>query len=190
MNHDKESYFTFLLLCLFVFLAAASCQANAATKKYPAPVARTGQTTSIAPGDDGSLQSGVQSPIPRFVDDGDTVLDRLTGLIWMKDVGALTGLHWIDALTACNSSVGWRLPNIREFLSLVDFEQSYPALPLGHPFVNVPSPAMFWTSTSNAVFDTQPSGIRHDHYGVDIDTVEIRFQGLDGSNAWCVRSAD
>lgn len=189
IHDDNESGFTFLLLFLFVFLVFVSCQANAATKKYPAPMARTGQTTSIAPGDDGALQSGVPSPIPRFVDDGATVLDRLTGLIWMKDAGAFVGLHWIDALAACYS-IGWRLPNIREFLSLVDFEQSYPALPIDHPFINVPSFAWFWTSTSNAVFDTQPSGTRHDHYGVDLDTVEIRFQGLDGSNAWCVRSAD
>ncbi len=31
-----------------------------------APVPQTGQTVSYAPGDDGDLQKGVASPIPRF----------------------------------------------------------------------------------------------------------------------------
>lgn len=51
-----------------------------------APVPRTGQTTSYAPGDDGDLQKGVAWPVPRFTDNEDgTVTDNLTGLIWLTN---------------------------------------------------------------------------------------------------------
>ena len=51
---------------------------------HGAPVAKTGQTTSTMPGDDGALQKGV-SVSSRFKDNGNgTVTDGLTGLIWLK----------------------------------------------------------------------------------------------------------
>ena len=47
------------------------------------------------------------------------------------------------------SSAGdWRLPNIRELLSLVDYGQSAPALPSGHPFLNVTPTGVYWSSSS------------------------------------------
>jgi len=52
----------------------------------PAPVPKTGQTTSYATGDDGDLEKGVAWPDPRFMDNGNgTVTDNLTGLIWLKN---------------------------------------------------------------------------------------------------------
>lgn len=70
---------------------------------------------------------------------------------------------WTDALSSANtlghSSCGltdesvagdWRLPNIKELESLIDFGQLFPALPPGHPFVNVQSDA-YWSSTSHAL---------------------------------------
>ncbi len=44
----------------------------------------------------------------------------------------------------------WRLPNIRELQSLVDFGQS-PALPSGHPFLNLLFGVPYWSSTTNAI---------------------------------------
>ena len=41
---------------------------------------------------------------------------------------------------------GWRLPNVRELASLLDYGQSDRALPDGHPFVNVDS--WYWSSSS------------------------------------------
>ena len=43
----------------------------------------------------------------------------------------------------------WRLPNLREMQSLVDYGQSSPALPSGHPFTGVHF-IDYWTSTTNA----------------------------------------
>ena len=128
--------------------------------KSKAPAARTGQTESSARGDDGDLQKGVPWPEPRFSDNGNgTVTDNLTGLVWLKDANPCGKKTWQQALTFCNnlsngraglrdaSSPGdWRLPNIRELNSLVDFSQFNPAMPPGHPFDNKQS-SLYWSST-------------------------------------------
>ncbi|MBT3192199.1 MAG: DUF1566 domain-containing protein [Verrucomicrobia bacterium] len=140
---------------------AAAVTAPAAA---PAPVAKTGQTTSYATGDDGDLEPGVASPSPRFTDNSDgTVTDNLTGLIWLKDADAGDGTEtWADALTLCNglangqqgltdgSSAGdWRLPTRFELESLLDLSKVSPALPSGHPFTAVQS-SFYWSSTTYA----------------------------------------
>jgi len=128
-----------------------------------APVAKTGQTTSYAAGDDGSLQKGVAWPNPRFTDNGDgTVTDNLTGLIWLKNANCFDTQIWTDALAAANtlntgecgltdgSAEGaWRLPNIKELQSLVDYGQYEPPLPSGHPFSGVQS-SYYWSSSTYA----------------------------------------
>jgi len=46
------------------------------------------------------------------------------------------------------SSAGdWRLPNIKELLSLLDYRYYDPALPSTHPFSGVQSTS-YWTSTT------------------------------------------
>lgn len=126
----------------------------------PAPVPRTGQLRSWAAGDDGDHQQGRPWPEPRFTDNGDgTVADNLTGLVWLKDHSSMKLGSWEEAVDRCNelsdgqaglsdgSRPGdWRLPNVREFQSLLDYARRDPALPAGHPFVK-PSPSSHWTST-------------------------------------------
>jgi hypothetical protein len=117
-----------------------------------APVEDTGQQAcwdatgaSIAcpgTGQDGALQPGVDWPTPRFADNLDgTVTDNLTGLIWHGLMSGQCGL--------ADGSVGgeWRLPNVKELLTLVDYSEWNPTLPSGHPFDNVQS-ASYWSSTS------------------------------------------
>ena len=100
-------------------------------------------------GQDGDIQAGVPWPTPRFIDNGDgTVTDNLTGLVWLKNANPFGFRTWEQALTVCNSlasgSYGltdgsaagdWRLPNIKEIESLVDYGHVGPCLPAGHPFV-------------------------------------------------------
>jgi hypothetical protein len=130
--------------------------------KY-APVPKTGQTTAYDTGDDGVLQKGVASPTPRFTDNGNgTVTDKLTGLIWMKNAGALGFQLWADAMSTANnlhsgsipglndgSQAGdWRLPNVRELQSLVDYGRSWPAFSGVPPFTGVQYDHYYWSSTN------------------------------------------
>ncbi len=124
-------------------------------------VPKTGQTTSDATGDDGDLEKGVAWPNPRFTDNEDgTVTDNLTGLIWLNNANRFGQSTWSQALADCNSLAvdgsdltdgsiagDWRLPNIRELHSLIDFGNYGPALPGGHPFTNVQS-YYYWSSTT------------------------------------------
>ena len=135
-------------------------------------VAKTGQTgcwdgsgnpiSCAGTGQDGALQRGV-SVSPRFTDNADgTVKDNLTGLIWLKNANCFGLWTWTQALSAANtlqspnvtcgltdgSAAGaWRLPNLRELHSLIDFGQFNPAFPVSHPFSGVQS-NYYWSSTT------------------------------------------
>ena len=129
----------------------------------PSPVPQTGLTFSYAEGDDGDYQTGV-SVDPRFTDNGDgTVTDNLTGLIWLRSANCFGYQYWSDAVSVSNtladgscgltdSSVAgdWRLPNLRELHSLIDYGERDPALPDGHPFST--TGGTFWSSTGSAAF--------------------------------------
>ena len=157
------------------------------TTSGPARIWKTGQMTSYATGDDGDLQMGLPWPSPRFTENGDgTVTDELTGLVWLKDANCAGTIghdpdaegdgtmRWQQALdfvaginagtydiSSCASYTGnytdWRLPNIREQRSLMDYSRFGPgsALPAGHPFsrVQVFSDKLryYWTSTTYAL---------------------------------------
>jgi len=129
-----------------------------------ATVPKTGQNTCYddsgniinctGTGQDGEYQKGIVWPNPRFTDQGNgTVIDNLTGLMWTKDAQQIKGtMRWNEALTACNNSdcagyTDWRLPNVKELLSLIDYRNHDPALPSGHPFNNVQF-IFYWSSTT------------------------------------------
>jgi hypothetical protein len=126
-------------------------------------VAATGQTISDEPGDDGWYQMGLTTGAhPRFTDNGDgTVTDNLTGLIWLQHANCFGLRNWYESLSdadslaepACGLTDGslpgdWRLPNVRELFSLVDYGEWYPSIPEGHPFSNVWLSDPYWSSTT------------------------------------------
>jgi hypothetical protein len=133
-----------------------------------APVEKTGQMYCYSHGDDGDWEKGVAWPNPRFTDNGDgTVTDNLTGLVWLKNADCFpVAVEWASALSKCNtlkegecglwdSSIegDWRLPNVKELLSLIDYGHFNFALPSDHPFTSVKwdSHGGYWSSTTCAV---------------------------------------
>ena len=137
-----------------------------------APVARSGQTATYAAGDDGANPKGVTNPSPRFTDNSNgTVTDNLTGLIWLKnanvpaatrtwanafvDITSLNNTGTMNGNSAGDTSLGgthqtdWRLPNLKELQSLIDYQNSSPALPTGHPFTGIQSNG-YWSSSTYA----------------------------------------
>ncbi|OLN26928.1 hypothetical protein DVDV_2387 [Desulfovibrio sp. DV] len=75
---------------------------------------------------------GQALPASTYVDNGDlTVSDQATGLMWQK-IASETALTWKNALSHCEGATtggysDWRLPNIRELVSLVDYTTYAPA---------------------------------------------------------------
>ncbi len=130
---------------------------------YQAGVPKTGllPSQSARTGDDANLQAGVALPVPRFTDqENGVVTDNLTGLEWVKAPHSLPGnlspLTWNNAVDLCNNLVyaghdDWRMPNIRELHSLVNYAVSHPVLPIGHPFVDIQN-TYYWSSTLRPSF--------------------------------------
>ena len=84
------------------------------------------------------------------------VTDRQTGLQWQDDYsdngGEIKSTEWIDAIAYCeNLSLGgysdWRLPNVRELLSIADRSRYNPAI---DPVFQSVDSKLYWSSTTNA----------------------------------------
>ena len=130
-------------------------------------------------GQDGDLRKGVEWPNPRFTDNGNgTLTDNLTGLTWLQDAnciasnypdydqdsnpgdGAVNWQHALDFVAGINdgtysqcgaAATDWRLPNIRELSSLIDFTNYYPALPISLQLIIMNNMNQYyWSSTTHA----------------------------------------
>lgn len=95
----------------------------------------------------------------------------MTGLIWLKNANCFGARTWDQAIADCSGlasgscgltdgsiACDWRLPNINELNSLVDFRYHSPSLcntagtdhwTTGDPFTNVQSD-WYWSSTAVA----------------------------------------
>ncbi len=126
----------------------------------------------------------------RFIDSGDgTITDLKTRLMWAKEsnsIGCYCGkkMTWNDAVKYAKSlsSAGysdWRLPEIEELISIVDYSKLDPAI--HEVFLSTPN-GYFWTST---VFKSDTRGV----WVVGFDTG--RVNGDDKSEFFylrCVRN--
>lgn len=157
------SFFCFLSL----FLLFLNIPVIAGTIDLP----KTGQSTcSNATGNpigcdntgqDGDYRAGIAWPVPRFDIDisGACITDNLTGLMWSRYAWnppitlptswASSVLNPPTAFYACGFS-DWRLPNINELQSLINFEKPNNVQWLasqGFLFLNM-FPIKYWSSTS------------------------------------------
>jgi hypothetical protein len=126
------------------------------------------------PGQDGDYQAGCAlTGVNRFEDHGDgTVTDHCTNLMWQKDSANTNGdgvvndsdkMLWCEALTYCEVTLnaaggfagqtGWRLPNVRELHSIVDFSRENPAMDANFFDATGGGGQTHWSSTSIASTD-------------------------------------
>jgi hypothetical protein len=115
-----------------------------------------------------------------------TVKDLLTGLVWLKDSLCFAAANRAQAfanvsslahaqcgLSDSSSAGDWRLPNVREILSLVDYRRRLPALSAGHPFI-------INQVTENAVFRYWTSSYLDDAVGSETSNGAWHFDLADG----------
>ncbi len=138
----------------------------------------------------------------RFVVLGADVCDNTTGLYWQRALSTTGSIVWgpeqgtPNAIDFCrNLDLGnghaYRLPEIKELSSLVDYGQFAPALPTGHPFSGfggvVFTQEVFWSAS------VRPLPVERNAWGVTITTgsVELFPKTRDSRvdhRVWCVRN--
>lgn len=89
---------------------------------------------------------------PSYTDNGTTITDNITGLVWQKQDDDLER-NWADASTFCNTLslgglTGWRLPTRMELISIIDYGTFSPAINTAYFPSTVSSP--YWSSTTKA----------------------------------------
>jgi hypothetical protein len=120
--------------------------------------------------------------------DGEAVLDRETGLVWERSPNTTTS-NLFAAVELCyrkevGGRKGWRIPTIDELSSLVETTQSNPALPSGHPFLNVQS-SNYWSSTES-LYNPDKAWSLNMYYGSLIN----EDKGLSHNYMWAVRGGN
>lgn len=117
---------------------------------------KTGQVTSYQRGDDGDYKKGWSGN--RFINNGDgTITDNATGLIWVANpasAGVGGTYTWDNAIAACKNLKfagysNWRLPNIKELVSIVDYGAHNPTINTAY-FTS--QSLLFWSSTTSACY--------------------------------------
>ena len=83
------------------------------------------------------------------------VLDRETGLVWERSPNTeqrswRAGQVHCNEFTTYGNRFGWRLPTLQELGSLVDTSRMSPALPAGHPFLDVQLSGYYFTATDDS----------------------------------------
>ncbi len=94
------------------------------------------------------------APPGRYVATADTVIDTRTGLIWQRASGPQLDFQAANNYCA-NLALGgtWRLPSIKELVTLVDYGRAFPAID-STAFPGTPTLAT-WSSTRRAGTPTQ-----------------------------------
>ena len=115
-----------------------------------------------------SEQDGSYTPTaPSYTDNGDyTITDNITGLMWKKCsegqnndstcTGTAVSYTWANALSQCTGLItpgyaDWRLPNIKELMSIADYGTADPTIN-GTYFPNTVSAGQYYWSSTTEVY--------------------------------------
>ena len=131
-----------------------------------------------------------------FVDNcNNTITDKKTGLVWQKCSnghntnlceGLIEDVNWKNALKYCSDLElsgysDWRLPNIKEFLTIIDESKSNPAI--DSSFFPNTSAGEYWSSTTNINSVENAMCIAFDDGGYIINIEKVWF-----AHVRCVRN--
>ena len=103
----------------------------------------------------GDASIDAQAPPGHYIVSTDTALDTETGLVWQRGQVEIYKLGFADALARCQAlslggfATGWRLPNIREMLSIVDEREPLGPMWDSTVFVSTQGTS-YWTATTVA----------------------------------------
>jgi hypothetical protein len=126
-------------------------------KKLALRIAASGLFATLA---SAAFGTSASAPPGRYTISSGTVLDTKTMLTWQQ-VAPASQYAAVAAATYCSSLTlnggGWRLPTIKELVSLVDFSVAPPGPTIdSQAFPNTPGDS-FWSSTP-AVYDLNMTG--------------------------------
>jgi len=107
------------------------------------------------------------------------VTDTLAGLMWQDNEGT-TNKHdsWVDAIEYCEDLAtggygDWRMPNINELLSILDYEKTCPVHSIFQNVGNCAGQASYWSSTTINHDDLEPLSVYIE--GGEIIAVYIKY---------------
>ena len=128
-----------------------------------------------------------------YTDNSDgTVTDNVTGLIWQKTDDNVQR-NWYEANSYCNNNTAalpglrWRLPNIKELISIVDYEGPPPSINSVFTGINiVPNSSHYWSSTNTLRYENFAWNVRFAYGGATVNDIN------DSARAYvlCVRSEE
>jgi hypothetical protein len=178
------------ILCLFLAVVAGGSVSRAGSLEPPGPPAPTMVSLESLP-----ASWHQQLGLARFelVLNDEAVLDHETGLVWQRTVREDVGV-WTLAVVSCRLALignryGWRLPSVEELATLMDPDQSSPALPPLHPFVAEAAAGgageftSYWTTSSWIVNDLFAWVVRF-----DVGDMTSEAKTVDRAT-WCVRGS-
>lgn len=144
--------------------------------------AQTQQITSYENYDDGWYKAGY-APSPRFTDNLDgTITDNATGLMWAQNPMLLGGgtypnawaldastpqfVDWATAISMCESLsyagyTDWRLPNIKEMISICNLELNSPCVDTSI-FTGIVN-SNYWSSTTHDINDVAAEALNYEN---------------------------
>jgi hypothetical protein len=113
------------------------------------------------------------------------VVDKVTGLIWQRDVPSST-YSWADAKSYCANLVlagfkDWRLPSRIELVSLIDFTIANPGPTIDAAAFPNASNATFWTASARSLYTDEAWYIQFTNGFAFYDTMDVTYA------ARCVR---